>query len=301
MATKEEKQARTERLVTTLRERATQFRDNDELFLRFVRQSVKFHRYSLSNQFLIAVQSPDSTAINSFKKWVTLGRCVRKGESAIWILAPRPYRKENARGVEEDRITFQYVPVFDYAQTDPIEGAAHVWEPYRIPALTDESGEEYVAGLIDWLHHENFMIETFTDSRGYRGQFSIVADDAELAGVIRLDVSMPMLQQLNTLIHEIAHMEHWRADKAAFQTFGKQVHEFVAEASAYAVLADLGFDSATKSVAYVAAMAAVDNDPEKERVVMQMVISTTGVIMKQLEALWPHGEDVEGEHEGVAA
>ena len=46
-----------------------------------------FHRYSFTNQLLIALQMPEATRVAGFKAWLRLGYCVRRGESArirIW-------------------------------------------------------------------------------------------------------------------------------------------------------------------------------------------------------------------------
>lgn len=47
-----------------------------------------FHRYSLANQLLIAMQCPHATRVAGFRAWLKLGYCVRKGEKAIRIWVP---------------------------------------------------------------------------------------------------------------------------------------------------------------------------------------------------------------------
>ena len=47
-----------------------------------------FHRYSLANQLLIAMQCPEATRVAGFRAWLKLGYCVRKGERAIRIWVP---------------------------------------------------------------------------------------------------------------------------------------------------------------------------------------------------------------------
>src|SRR5579875_1488346 len=48
----------------------------------------RFHRYSFNNTLLIQLQHPDATRVAGFRAWQQMGRQVRKGEKAIWILAP---------------------------------------------------------------------------------------------------------------------------------------------------------------------------------------------------------------------
>ena len=80
----------------------------------------RFHRYSFGNVLLIALQRPDATRVAGFNAWKKSNRFVRKGEKAIWILAPMVYKNPDAEEGEGDRVIrgFKFVPVFDVAQTD---------------------------------------------------------------------------------------------------------------------------------------------------------------------------------------
>ena len=80
----------------------------------------RFHRYSFGNVLLIALQRPDATRVAGFNAWKKSNRFVRKGEKAIWILAPMVYKNPDAEEGEVDRVIrgFKFVPVFDVAQTD---------------------------------------------------------------------------------------------------------------------------------------------------------------------------------------
>jgi hypothetical protein len=83
----------------------------------------RFHRYSFGNVVLIAAQCPDASKVAGFRAWKKLGRSVRKGEKAIWILAPMVARAAEGSDGEsgEHRGTvrgFRYVAVFDISQTD---------------------------------------------------------------------------------------------------------------------------------------------------------------------------------------
>jgi hypothetical protein len=53
----------------------------------------RFHRYSYSNVLLIAAQNRRATQVAGYKTWRRLDRSVRKGERAIWILAPMMVKK----------------------------------------------------------------------------------------------------------------------------------------------------------------------------------------------------------------
>src|ERR1700733_12200708 len=63
---------------------------------RWVRARSAFHTYSLNNQLLIVLQSPNATRVAGFHTWRKLGRQVRKGERSIRILAPLVLRADDA-------------------------------------------------------------------------------------------------------------------------------------------------------------------------------------------------------------
>ena len=73
--------------------------------------------YSPNNVLLILSQRPDATRVAGYTTWQSLGRQVKKGEKAIYIFAPRPYRvtTEDEAGEEQTRggLTFRSVPVVD--------------------------------------------------------------------------------------------------------------------------------------------------------------------------------------------
>src|SRR2546426_8023259 len=80
----------------------------------------RFHKYSWHNVCLIASQCPTATRVAGFQAWRTMGRCVRKGEKGIAIMAPIIGRREadsdgeNARAI----VGFRAAYVFDVEQTD---------------------------------------------------------------------------------------------------------------------------------------------------------------------------------------
>src|ERR1700741_449603 len=69
-----------------------------EELTRYLEAMSRFHRYSLHNVILIALQKPTATHVAGFHTWNKLGRHVRKGEKGIVILAPMIRRKEIAEG-----------------------------------------------------------------------------------------------------------------------------------------------------------------------------------------------------------
>jgi hypothetical protein len=85
----------------------------------WLRARATLHGYSLRNTLLIAQEgrrrgfTPRHVA--GFKAWLKLGRCVRKGERGIAILAPVRVKQRDVEGEEtgESRVFFRTAWVFD--------------------------------------------------------------------------------------------------------------------------------------------------------------------------------------------
>ena len=57
-------------------------------FITLWSSNLRLHDYSINNIILAWTQYPELSMLCGFKKWLSLGRTVRKGEKAIRILAP---------------------------------------------------------------------------------------------------------------------------------------------------------------------------------------------------------------------
>jgi hypothetical protein len=87
-----------------------------------------FATYSPRNVALILMQRPGATDVAGFAAWRARGRCVRKGEHGLLIIAPlatRPGQAERQASDAPDEETgavprgFRPAFVFDVTQTDP--------------------------------------------------------------------------------------------------------------------------------------------------------------------------------------
>jgi hypothetical protein len=81
-------------------------------------------RYNVNNLRRLWVQYPRATCLHKFGTWQGMGRQVRKGEKAIYLMHPRT-------GTDPDKVSPEnpngevfygasWMALFDYAQTDPI-------------------------------------------------------------------------------------------------------------------------------------------------------------------------------------
>lgn len=173
---------------------------------RWVKTRAMFHAYSAGNCMLLAAQAHQRgialTHIAGFRTWLKLSRSVRKGETALRILAPIPVKdREKLAGEESDkrRVFFKTAFVFDVSQTDVLPGA----EPVALdPPHEPLTGDSH-AHLLDPLSR-------FAESLGYSVSFEVIEGSAggwcdPKAKRIVVDAGVPANAQLRTLIHESAH------------------------------------------------------------------------------------------------
>jgi antirestriction protein ArdC len=208
----------------------------------------RFHRYSLNNVLLIAMQKPGATRVAGFHTWRRLGRFVRRGERGIAILAPvvRRRRDKVPRGEHEtevdkrsdtetaaDVVAFRGAYVFDVSQTDG--------EP--LPELSSVDGDP-------GNHVER--LRAFVIKRGITLQYSrriAPAQGASSGGTITLLPGMVPAEEFSVLVHELAHeLLHKREERAELT---RTVRETEAEAVAYAVCQAIGLESRNSSADYI--------------------------------------------------
>ena len=186
-----------------------------EKYKSYLSTMSKFHNYSFNNTLLIAMQKPEATLVAGYQAWQkNFERHVNKGEKAIRILAPAPYKIKEERDKldpvtgemmfdengmpqkEETEVTipaFRAVSVFDVSQTDG--------KP--IPELevnellsTVEGYEDFVQALMNISPVPIAFEDIPGDSKGY---FSTAEKR------IAVQENMSESQTLKTMVHEVAH------------------------------------------------------------------------------------------------
>ena len=242
--TPEQRDARRREQLEQLRQ-ATSALLTSEGWQRWLRTRSRFHRYSLRNTLLIAFQCPHATHVAGFRRWLELGRCVRKGEKGIRIFAPVRYRlREGERTSEEkdepELVGFKLAAVFDVSQTDPLPGVEPApLEPPGQPVTGDSHArllgalEQHAATLGFSVHYEPL------DGRdGY-------CSTREARIVI--DSELPANGKVATLVHELAH-----AHGIDYERFSRPEAELIVESVACIVCGSVGLDTSSESVPYLA-------------------------------------------------
>ena len=69
-----------------------------EKYKQYLRTMSRFHRYSVNNTLLIAMQRPDATRVAGFSKWRNqFGRHVRKDEKVSKSSRPRHIKRKSKK------------------------------------------------------------------------------------------------------------------------------------------------------------------------------------------------------------
>ena len=214
-----------------------------------------FHRYSLANQLLIALQKPDATRVAGFRAWLKLGYAVRRGERAIKIWVPVPPSKKKldewrARGADpadRPRTWFRLGPVFDRSQVDPLPPPA---EPVPLdPPIVALEGDDLAwawPALVDLGAEIGSIVAVEPLPRGCGGSY-----DTTTRGIAINEVAS-VNQRVKTLVHELGHALV-RAEPEDDETpMSYDEEELVVESVAFTVCGSLGIDTSGYSIPYLA-------------------------------------------------
>jgi hypothetical protein len=219
-------------------------------FLEFCDFIRRFHRFSVFNAMLIAVQRPGAQAAGSRHQWARIGRRVNPDAVPIVILRPFGpvefiYELGDTTGVP--------LPGGDH---DPFGASGylhdHVWDRAVTAAgkagVAVETIDNYGAGLAGTaaaLHGTTDSDTTTVEGRSVRWR-------------VRVNRALDWPARYATLAHELAHVycghlggdpkDRWPNRATLFLTQGQQ--ELEAEATAYIVCARVGIE--TRSADYLA-------------------------------------------------
>jgi antirestriction protein ArdC len=197
----------------------------------------RFHRYSLHNVLLIALQKPSASHVAGFRAWNELGRFVKKGEKGILILAPIVRRKaKNSDGDEKEssRIAgFRAAYVFDLSQTDG----------HELPQIGLVHGDprEFGDGLRRFAAAQNIALEYSEDIAPARG--------TSYGGRIALLPGQSPAEEFSTLTHELAHELLHRCGRR--EQTSRKVRETEAEATAFVVCHAIGLETGSAAADYI--------------------------------------------------
>ena len=237
---------------------------NSDSYKNYLSTMSKFHNYSFNNTLLIAMQKPEASLVAGYKAWQkNFDRHVNKGETAICILAPAPYKIKEERDQvdpvtqeimldrdgnpqkEEVEITipaFRAVSVFDVSQTD----GKPIPELEAKELLSDVEGYQNMIHAVEAVSPVPIEMEEIAgESKGYF--------DRE-ARRIAVQENMSESQTLKTMIHEVAHsmLHNKEVEQDEQVRKDRNTKEVEAESIAYTVCQHFGVDTSEYSFGYIA-------------------------------------------------
>lgn len=196
----------------------------DAEFLSTLEVMARFWRYSPMNQWLISLACPHATRVTGARTWQRLGRTVRAGEHAIYILAPS----------SPTGFPYLAVPVFDISQTEGRE----------LPELELAlDGDDAPVEQIELAARHLGIRVVELDRRG-RGP-GVMVLGASLGGRIEIARGLRRVERMATLVHELAHELLHQGDQAR-RRGPQRTHtemELEAEATSYVIMRAFGLPS----------------------------------------------------------
>lgn len=217
-----------------------------EKWTRYLDVQSKFYAYSPNNVMLIMLQNPYATRVAGYHAWQELGRQVLAKESALRILAPMKYKKEDApEGETASEIRgFKLVPVFDICQTEGRE------LPDVVSRLEGPAPVGVFSSLTEFAQSLGFHVE-----RPQSLESGANGDTTHSLGRIRVAASNSEAQQVKTLAHEIGHALLHDPEIPVTKELSRGLKELEAESTAYVICTALGMDTGDYSLGYVAGWA----------------------------------------------
>lgn len=265
-----------------------------ERYKAYLTTMSKFHSYSFNNTLLIAMQGGQLVA--GYNKWRDdFHRNVKKGEKAIKILAPAPFKakkevqKLDAQGrpvmgkdgkpvteVQEIQVpAFKIVSVFDVSQT---EG-----EPLPSIGVEELTGSvERYGEFFKALEQTSPVSIGFEDIPGGSHGYYHLTEKR-----IAIQEGMSELQTLKTAIHEIAHSKLHAIDPEApaieqADRPDSRTREVQAESVAYAVCQHYGLDTSDYSFGYVAGWSS-DKDLKELKASLETIRATAHELITTID------------------
>lgn len=299
-----ERQKRVAETISLLQDGLQSVRDSRE-YQNYLKTMARFPSYSMKNTLLIFRQYPHATFVAGYRSWQKdFGRYVRKGEKGIRILAPyilkdqapengnseisdkenqneqasaqnsqKEVKNRQGTGEKKTRIGYQTIHVFDISQT---EGKPLPSLETRLLTSDVEAYESLFEALCALTP---FRVQLCDLEPGLNGLTRYTTS------TILLERSLPQLQTIKTLLHEITHSRLHNpllcGEEEMDRLQDKAVKETEAESTAFVVASYFGLDTSGFSFPYLVLWSEqMDDLLEKS---LERIAAASGALIEGLE------------------
>ena len=240
-----------------------------QLIKDFIETAAKLYNYSYRNQWLIHIQNPNASDVQSMTKWQKLGRRLKQGadKNKIAIFIPILSRREaqqlskeeqdelNDEGTEPWRqeellakkkgtpniYGYKIGYVYDIEDTEPIPGAK-AYDPVSYRTDKNEPVEELkgiIAALLNYAQEKNIPVNF--------QKMNIKTGGVATKDKIAINDTFDGINKASVIIHELAHkFLHFGSDRPVYKSQKEyQIGELEAESIASIVLNFFGFNPTT--------------------------------------------------------
>ena len=262
-----------------------------EKYMNYLKVMSKFHNYSFNNSLLIAMQMPQASLVAGYSKWKnTFHRQVEKGQKAIKIIAPSPYKIDKIQDKIDPNTNR---PMLDAKGNGIKEKVKVVVPAYKVTNVFDvsQTSGEPLPSLVNELsgnvdEYNNFIEaikrtspvpikfeEMDTNAKGYY--------NIENKCIVIKD-NMSQVQTAKTLIHEIAHSILHEKDTGIEKEADRNTKEVEAESVAYATCQHFNIDTSDYSFGYIAGWSG-GKEVEELRNSMNVIRQTASDLINGIE------------------
>ena len=264
----EEKQKEIDILLESANKEIESIFDTPSDMKEYLYFMAKFYNYSFRNSILIQQQFKGAIAVGSYAFWKQKGFVVNKGEKGIGILVPKKLSdyfidsngkeksickaneeekeliKNNKIEVFEGKLIYQKGYVFDIAQTNASEKDLPKIFPNKILDGKIKNYNIFYKALENVANKLGTkIIEPKTELGVSKGV------SYKLTKEVALNPRNSEVQNIKTLIHELAHSKLHRMDNLDEHTRAER--EYQAEMIAYAVTSYFNVDREDNSLRYI--------------------------------------------------
>ena len=219
---------------------------------------IPMEKWSLQNQLIVMYN--ESEDARGYKQWQNVGRHVKKGSKAVYILVPNMFKEKDEKGEEVKVLRgFHGIPVFKYEDTDG--DSLPEYEPKKYPPLYSLAEKKGIK--IQWKNTR----------KGEKGSFD------SNKNIITLCTENPV-----TYFHELIHW--YDNEKKELKGIQDPIQETVAQFGACVLAKIYGIDDTGYTYTYIKSYTEYSQKvPNMCKKVLQKVDSIIEKIMKDAKEL----------------